>query len=88
VARSGKDSINHPDGGHDDLINAAAGALVLAAGGEDVVLTWIKAFNPEALPRYLAKRSGEPPPQPVASPPEPEPEPEPPELVTPRRYPN
>jgi hypothetical protein len=31
VARSGKDSINHPDGAHDDLINAAAGALVLAA---------------------------------------------------------
>jgi hypothetical protein len=31
VARSGKDSINHPDGTHDDVINAAAGASVLAA---------------------------------------------------------
>ena len=28
TARSGKDSISHPQGGHDDLINAAAGALV------------------------------------------------------------
>jgi hypothetical protein len=32
VARSGQDSINHPDGGHDDLINSAAGALTLVAG--------------------------------------------------------
>jgi hypothetical protein len=28
TARSGKDSIDHPRGGHDDLINAAAGCLV------------------------------------------------------------
>ena len=27
---SGQDSVNHPTGGHDDLINAAAGALVLS----------------------------------------------------------
>jgi hypothetical protein len=32
VARGGKDSIDHAPGGHDDLANAAAGALVLAAG--------------------------------------------------------
>lgn len=31
TARSGKDSIDHGPGGHDDLINAAAGALVAAA---------------------------------------------------------
>ena len=31
VARGGRDSIDHTPGGHDDLINAAAGALVLAA---------------------------------------------------------
>jgi hypothetical protein len=31
TARGGKDSIDHPPGGHDDLINAAAGALVRAA---------------------------------------------------------
>jgi hypothetical protein len=29
TARGGKDSIDHPPGGHDDLVNAAAGALVL-----------------------------------------------------------
>ncbi len=33
VARSGKDSIDHPPGGHDDRINACAGALVMAATG-------------------------------------------------------
>src|SRR5262249_11112157 len=31
VARSGRDSIDHPPGGHDDLVNAVSGALVLAA---------------------------------------------------------
>ena len=31
TARSGKDSIDHAPGGHDDLINSAAGALVRAA---------------------------------------------------------
>jgi hypothetical protein len=30
VARSGKDSIDHPPGAHDDVANAAAGALVMA----------------------------------------------------------
>lgn len=30
VARGGKDSIDHAPGGHDDVCNAAAGALVLA----------------------------------------------------------
>jgi hypothetical protein len=32
VSRVGKDSIDHGPGSHDDLINAAAGALVLAQG--------------------------------------------------------
>jgi hypothetical protein len=32
TARSGKDSIDHAPGGHDDIANAVAGALVLAAG--------------------------------------------------------
>jgi hypothetical protein len=31
VARSGKDTVDHPRGGHDDVINAAALALVAAA---------------------------------------------------------
>jgi hypothetical protein len=30
VTRSGNDSIDHPPGGHDDLANAAAGALTRA----------------------------------------------------------
>jgi len=34
VARSGKDSIDHGPGQHDDLANAACGALVLASGGK------------------------------------------------------
>jgi hypothetical protein len=32
TARSGKDSIDHAPGSHDDLANAAAGALLLAEG--------------------------------------------------------
>jgi hypothetical protein len=31
TARGGRDSVDHPPGGHDDVINAAAGALVSAA---------------------------------------------------------
>lgn len=31
TARGGRDSVDHPPGGHDDLINAAAGVLVRAA---------------------------------------------------------
>lgn len=33
TSRAGKDSIDHPPGGHDDLVNVAAGSLVMAAGG-------------------------------------------------------
>jgi hypothetical protein len=33
TARSGKDSIDHVPGGHDDVCNAVAGALVLAGAG-------------------------------------------------------
>jgi hypothetical protein len=31
TSRAGKDSIDHPPAGHDDLVNAAAGALLLAS---------------------------------------------------------
>ncbi|PYO41402.1 MAG: hypothetical protein DMD33_14100 [Gemmatimonadetes bacterium] len=34
VARSGKDSIDHGPGSHDDVANAVGGALVLVAGGQ------------------------------------------------------
>ena len=33
TSRSGRDSIDHAPGGHDDIANAVAGALVLAAAG-------------------------------------------------------
>jgi hypothetical protein len=34
TSRSGKDSVNHPPGAHDDLANAALGALVRSASGK------------------------------------------------------
>ncbi len=34
VARSGKDSIDHVPGGHDDKINSIAGSVVMASGGK------------------------------------------------------
>jgi hypothetical protein len=48
TARGGKDSIDHAPGAHDDLINAAAGALVLASGigSNDVdVDLYIRAYG-------------------------------------------
>ena len=39
TARSGKDSIDHPPGGHDDRINAIAGSLVLAQKPQGMVVT-------------------------------------------------
>jgi hypothetical protein len=41
VARGGKDSVDHGPGGHDDLANAAAGALVLAGSGGASLMNWI-----------------------------------------------
>ena len=35
TARGGRDSIDHPPGAHDDLVNAALGALLLAARVQD-----------------------------------------------------
>lgn len=40
--RGGKDSIDHAPGGHDDLANASAGALLLAAGRVSRIEQWIK----------------------------------------------
>jgi len=34
VVRGGRESIDHPPNGHDDLANAAAGAITLAALGK------------------------------------------------------
>ena len=46
TARGGRDSIDHAPGGHDDLANAVAGALVNAMGKTGFnPETWIKAFG-------------------------------------------
>ncbi len=52
VERSEKDLINHPDGAHDDLINAAAGALVLdaAKAGPIIITDAMLARAPERPP--------------------------------------
>jgi hypothetical protein len=39
TARGGRDSIDHAPGGHDDVANAAAGALLMAAGRRSMVIT-------------------------------------------------
>jgi hypothetical protein len=47
TARGGRDSIDHAPGSHDDLINAAAGALVLAAVNPTVfnLERWLRAYG-------------------------------------------
>jgi hypothetical protein len=40
TARGGRDSIDHGPGGHDDLANAAAGALVMVGGELSLVEVW------------------------------------------------
>lgn len=42
TAKSGKDSINHPTGGHDDLVNSAAGALVSLTGTTPTCMIYLK----------------------------------------------
>jgi hypothetical protein len=42
TARGGRDSIDHGPGAHDDIANAVAGALVLAAGETDFATLWGK----------------------------------------------
>lgn len=66
TARGGRDSIDHGPGGHDDMINAAAGALVLAAReprrrpglawGRDIDPTW-GLIGPR-VPRARRRESG------------------------------
>jgi hypothetical protein len=42
TARGGRDSIDHPPGGHDDVANAVAGALLMVAGKADRMATWAR----------------------------------------------
>jgi hypothetical protein len=51
VGPSGKDQITHPDRGHDDLINAAAGALIYANRAA-------RDYTPIVPPWYTGKYSG------------------------------
>ena len=50
TARSGKDSIDHGLGSHDDLANAAAGALLLVGTGR--VMIW-ETLTPEQITRSI-----------------------------------
>jgi hypothetical protein len=47
TARSGRDSIDHGPGGHDDVINAAGSALLAASGTNsryDSTMNWVDAY--------------------------------------------
>jgi hypothetical protein len=61
TARGGRDSIDHVPGGHDDVANAVAGALVLASGG-NAADTWLR-FAEE----YYGHRGETAVPQPAAT---------------------
>jgi len=54
TARGGRDTIDHAPGGHDDLANAVAGALVAALGpSEPAMLTWLRREVEEAARRRV-----------------------------------
>jgi len=50
-SRTGRDVIDHPPSGHDDICNAAAGALCLAGAGSRV--PWEPQLYVERVPRTL-----------------------------------
>jgi hypothetical protein len=50
TARGGRDSIDHSPGAHDDIANAVAGALVLAAGESDFATLYVKFADLVAYP--------------------------------------
>jgi hypothetical protein len=57
TARGGRDSIDHGIGGHDDLANSVAGALLLASGKRRFVVTQEMLDRASVpLPRMLAAR--------------------------------
>jgi hypothetical protein len=47
TARGGRDSIDHPPGGHDDIANAVAGVLVLTGAGRQPM-----KLSPEMVEKY------------------------------------
>ena len=49
VLRSGREQVEHPSGGHDDLSNAACGALVLASSASSYWangMNWVRGSDP------------------------------------------
>jgi hypothetical protein len=56
TARGGRDSIDHAPGAHDDVANAAMGALVLAAAPRQETSTWIMA--PGSPPMRIRSERG------------------------------
>jgi hypothetical protein len=52
TARSGKDSIDHAPGAHDDVANAVAGALLSALVQQSVVVTSDLLARAQSLPRH------------------------------------
>lgn len=60
TARSGRDSIDHPPNGHDDVINAASGLVVMCLGGGskryryDASLAWVGGPSPSQQERSSA----------------------------------
>ena len=51
TARSGRDSIDHPPGAHDDIANAVAGAAALALGHQGVVVSADLLRRVQMMPR-------------------------------------
>jgi hypothetical protein len=56
TARGGRDSIDHAPGAHDDVANAAMGALVLTAAPRQETSTWI--MTPGSLPMRIRSERG------------------------------
>ncbi len=55
TSRVGKDTIDHPAGGHDDVVNCAAGALVMVAGNVQPVV-----ISPEMVQSARMRAAGPP----------------------------
>jgi hypothetical protein len=52
TSRAGKDSIDHPPGGHDDVANAVAGALTTtASAGAPMFISSEALANARRIPR-------------------------------------
>jgi len=58
TARSGRDSIDHAPGAHDDIANSVAGALLMASGEHCVIVTPELLARAAAMPRRRDFGSG------------------------------